>query len=116
MSSQKVEITLSKEDYEFLRFQGIKLNMNIPSVIKKLVLEARNIDKNKNCNIGLSGITVSTTDTLTSVSIKLRNKELPKYDFNKINIYHALDSFSYKVRLVYPDTLIYREENESSAW
>jgi len=71
----------------------------------------RNIDKNKNCNIGLSGITVSTTDTLTSVSIKLRNKELPKYDFNKINIYHALDSFSYKVRLVYPDTLIYREEN-----
>lgn len=72
----------------------------------------RNIEKDKNCNIGLSGITVSTYDSITSVSIKLRNKEWPKYDFNKINIYHALDSLSFNVELVYPishDTLIKNE-------
>lgn len=71
----------------------------------------RNIEKDKNCNLGLSGITVSTEDSLTCVSIKLKNKEWPTYDFNKIKVYHALDSFSYKVRLAYPDTLLELNEN-----
>lgn len=47
MSSQEVKLILSKEDYEFLRFQGVKLNMSTSSVIKKLIIEARENDKNK---------------------------------------------------------------------
>lgn len=63
----------------------------------------RNVEKDKTCNIGLSGITVSTTDSISSVTIKLKNKEWPEYDFNKINIYHKLDSTSFEIDLIYPE-------------
>jgi lysophospholipase L1-like esterase len=71
----------------------------------------RNIENDKNCNIGLSGITISTNDSVSGLTIKLRNIDVPLYDFNKINIYHALDSLSYKVRLIYPNTLLELNEN-----
>lgn len=41
MSSKEIKLIISNEDYEFLRFEGLKLNMSIGSVIKKLIAVAR---------------------------------------------------------------------------
>lgn len=41
MSSKEIKLTVSNEDYEFLRFEGLKLNMSISGVIKKLISAAR---------------------------------------------------------------------------
>jgi len=51
----------------------------------------KNIDKEKTCKLGLSGITVQTKDTVTSVSIKMQNSKYDypaKYYFNKVKILH----------------------------
>ncbi len=47
---------------------------------------------NKSCKLGLSGISVSTTDTVASISIKLKVNDGPQYTFNKIKIFHNTDS------------------------
>src|SRR5690606_27466464 len=38
------------------------------------------------CELGLSGISVSTFDTLTEISINPNNKQIGWYDFNKLRI------------------------------
>lgn len=51
----------------------------------------KNIDQEKTCNLGLSGITVSTNDSLVSFSIKMQNKKYNKpnkYYFDRIKILH----------------------------
>ena len=51
----------------------------------------KNIDQEKTCGLGLSGITVQTKDTIASVSIKMRNNKYNypvKYYFDKIKILH----------------------------
>jgi len=45
MPSYDVNITIGKEDYEFLRFKGVKMNMSISSVIKNLIREDRQKQK-----------------------------------------------------------------------
>lgn len=49
------------------------------------------------CELGLSGVSVTTFDTLTEVSINPNNKVEGWYDFNKIRIYHKIDSNSFSI-------------------
>ena len=49
----------------------------------------KNIDKEKKCKLGLSGITLQTNDSISSIDIKMRiQKSLPKYQFTNIKILH----------------------------
>ena len=51
----------------------------------------KNIDQEKTCNLGLSGITIRTKDSIASISIKMQNlkyKHPTKYYFDKIKILH----------------------------
>ncbi len=49
----------------------------------------KNIDKEKDCKLGLSGITLQTNDSIASIDIKMRiQKSLPKYQFINIKILH----------------------------
>jgi lysophospholipase L1-like esterase len=51
----------------------------------------KNVDTEKICKLGLSGITVQTKDTATTISIKMQNSKYDypaKYYFNKIKILH----------------------------
>lgn len=55
----------------------------------------KNIDSEKTCKLGLSGITVKTKDSIASFSIKMQNEKYTyphKYFFNKIKIFHNQDS------------------------
>lgn len=57
----------------------------------------RNIERNKNCTLGLAGASATTTDNNASVFIRLRSKDYPAYDFNKVKIFHNMDTSSYDV-------------------
>ena len=51
----------------------------------------KNTDPEKNCSLGLSGITVLTKDSIASISIKMQNQKYDyplKYYFNRIKILH----------------------------
>ena len=51
----------------------------------------KNIDQEKTCKLGLSGITIRTKDTIASISIKMQNQKYQypvKYYFDKIKILH----------------------------
>jgi len=49
---------------------------------------------------GVSGITATTEDTLSSFKIIFRGENTPKYDFNSIKIFHNMDSNSFCIDLV----------------
>lgn len=58
----------------------------------------RNVDKEKICSLGLSGITIRTNNSESSVSIKMQNKKYTypvKYYFNRIKILHNADTSFY---------------------
>ena len=55
----------------------------------------KNIDAEKTCSLGLSGITVRTNDSLAFFSIKMQNGKYDypkKYFFNSVKIFHNTDS------------------------
>lgn len=56
----------------------------------------RNVEKTKNCSLGLSGISVSTSDTASYVSVYINDPDLPGYDFNKLMVFHEMGSENYK--------------------
>lgn len=55
----------------------------------------KNVDSEKTCKLGLSGITVRTNDSIASFSIKMQNEKYNyphKYFFNKIKVFHNNNS------------------------
>lgn len=58
----------------------------------------RNVESNKNCLLGFSGISATTYSAKASVTISLNPPEGIKWDFNKIRIFHN-ENTSY---LIYP--------------
>lgn len=59
----------------------------------------RNSIKRNHCPWGLSGITATTYDTLTSAKIYAFDEDSVPYSFNKVSIYHLLTPESYRIRL-----------------
>lgn len=52
-----------------------------------------------NCVLGLSGISVTTADPRSTIMITLRDIRYPKYDFNRVKVFHETDSSNYFVFL-----------------
>jgi lysophospholipase L1-like esterase len=51
----------------------------------------KNVDQEKSCNLGLSGITITTNDSVASFSFKMNNEKynIPKkYYFDRVKIFH----------------------------
>ncbi len=59
----------------------------------------RNVEKNKHCDLGLSGMSVTTYDSISTINIFLRDKDYIKYDFNTVKVFHNIDSTSFKVEI-----------------
>jgi lysophospholipase L1-like esterase len=55
----------------------------------------KNTQEKKNCLLGLSGISVTTTDTTGSISITFPSSNPVPYDFNRVRIFYLQDSLSY---------------------
>ncbi len=60
----------------------------------------RNSVKNDKATWGVSGITVVTTDSISSFNIGYRSDTLTNYKFNRIKIFHDPDSTNFSVNLV----------------
>jgi hypothetical protein len=58
-------------------------------------VSCRNVEHQKNCNRGLTGITAITNDPSATLFIKLRNDSLVNYYFSKVRIFHSIDSSSF---------------------
>lgn len=52
----------------------------------------RNVLRDTSCVLGLSGISVTTTDSLSSVNISFKDNEIRNYYFNRVRIFHPADS------------------------
>lgn len=67
----------------------------------------------KECDLGVSGIRVTTSDTLTHIKINfreaLRGRPYQEYDINKVTVLHNTDSSSYSVEIFNPG-VIYKKE------
>jgi len=61
---------------------------------------------------GLSGITIETTDSISSFQIGYRSDRLTNYKFNRIKIFHDVDSTSFSLKLL-SDTPLQVIENKT---
>jgi lysophospholipase L1-like esterase len=59
----------------------------------------KNTQQTRDCLLGLSGYSVTTNDTVSSLQISLNNDSLVHYDFNRVRVFHNHDSTSYKIKL-----------------
>jgi len=55
----------------------------------------KNVELKKSCNLGLTGISVSTSDSFATIGFHLRKDSLVNYYFNRIRIFHSMDSCSF---------------------
>jgi len=72
----------------------------------------RNSVKKHHTTWGVSGITATTTDSLSSFKIKFRGNNTPAYDFNSIKVFHDLDSTSFSIRFI-GDTCVTTKTNDT---
>jgi lysophospholipase L1-like esterase len=59
----------------------------------------RNSKRKNHCPWGLSGITATTYDTLTSAQVYAFDKDSVMYSFNKVQIYHLATPESFQIKL-----------------
>ena len=65
----------------------------------------RNSVKKHRAKWGVSGITAKTTDSIASFQIQYRDATLTRYKFNRIKVFHNLDTANYKVELTFPTAI-----------
>jgi lysophospholipase L1-like esterase len=65
----------------------------------------RNVTKADTSVLGLSGISVRTTDTLAQLAITFRTEQYAGYSFDRVKVLHRMDS-SYTVEAWYGDSLV----------
>jgi lysophospholipase L1-like esterase len=70
----------------------------------------RNIQNLNGCELGIAGISVTTTDSNASIQIILNNRNYPFQDFNKVKIFHNTGDTVFKVKLM-EDKIINGEYN-----
>lgn len=67
----------------------------------------KNVSYKSTCELGLTGMSITTNDTLTSISVSLKKENYPAYDFNRIRLFHKADSNQFKVKLGWLDSSKY---------
>lgn len=60
----------------------------------------RNVQWNRDCPLGLTGISATTQDSLCRLKVYFRGTGYPQYEFNRVRVFHDTDSSSYAVRVV----------------
>ena len=59
----------------------------------------RNVQRKKTCDLGMAGISSTTTDSLSSLTLLIEPENDLDYSFNQIKIYHTIDSTSFTIRI-----------------
>ena len=69
----------------------------------------RNVTRTDTSSLGLSGISVTTRDTLTELKVSFRGDQYPGYQFNRVKVLHDSDS-SFAVLALSPDSTVAIEQ------
>lgn len=56
----------------------------------------RCVQRPNGCSLGLTGISVTTRDSVTSLKISFRGEDYPQYAFNRIRVFHDVDDRSFE--------------------
>ncbi|MCX7743152.1 MAG: GDSL-type esterase/lipase family protein [Flavobacteriales bacterium] len=64
----------------------------------------KNTQREKFCELGLTGVSITTRDTTSSIFISLKTDYYQSYDFNHIRIFHKADTSMFSVVPVLKDT------------
>ena len=67
----------------------------------------KNVTYKATCELGLTGMSITTRDTASSISISLKKENYPAYDFNRIRLFHRADSNQFQVKLGWLDSTQY---------
>lgn len=67
----------------------------------------KNVSYKATCELGLTGISITTQDTSSTITIALKKENYPAYDFNRIRIFHKADSNQFQVKLGWLDSTQY---------
>lgn len=59
----------------------------------------RNVENRETCNLGMAGISARTEDTLSSLTLLIEPENDLDYSFNRLKIYHDVNSASYSIRM-----------------
>ncbi len=59
----------------------------------------RNVEKEKQCKLGLSGISVTTTNKNSSITIKIADPKLTGYDFDRLMVFHEFGEQAFEPAL-----------------
>ncbi|MBL0017520.1 MAG: hypothetical protein IPP17_14070 [Bacteroidetes bacterium] len=60
----------------------------------------RNVQWNRACDLGLTGISATTRDSSCRIKVFFRGADYPQYEFNRVRIFQDTDSTSYTARVV----------------
>jgi lysophospholipase L1-like esterase len=60
----------------------------------------RNVQWNRACDLGLTGISATTRDSSCRIKVFFRGTDYPQYEFNRVRIFRDTDSTSYAVNVV----------------
>lgn len=67
----------------------------------------KNVTYKATCELGLTGMSITTKDTTSSITLSLKKENYPAYDFNRIRLFHRADSNQFKVNLGWLDSSKY---------
>jgi lysophospholipase L1-like esterase len=59
----------------------------------------RNVQWNRACDLGLTGISATTRDSVCRIKLSFKGGGYPQYEFTRVRIFHDMDSSSYQVRV-----------------
>lgn len=62
----------------------------------------RNVQWNRACDLGLTGISATTRDSICRIKLSFRGTGYPQYEFNRVRIFCDLDSSAYSLRVSNP--------------
>lgn len=71
----------------------------------------RCVQRDRGCTFGLTGINVTTHDTLTTIHIYFRGEDYPQYSFDRVRVFHDLGEDSYDIRVA-NDTVPYTYQED----
>lgn len=64
----------------------------------------RNVQRKKDCTLGLTGISVTTQDTFTTLKISYRGDNYPRYECNRLRVFHDQGPRSFQVHPALPES------------
>lgn len=65
----------------------------------------RNVEKDRNCKLGLSGISIKTLDANASIRIKITDQALAGYDFDRLMVFHAFGPENFALKIIPNDKI-----------